>query len=247
MRSCLQEGNLQEYLDGELTAEASEAVRAHLAACARCAATVRGMEQAFTAISAAVEGELPDAVPTARLRARIESALAEKAAPEPSWAQLFWRFGAIAAAMPVIAGALGWFVLRTHSGSTPKPVPQARAGAPAPTVTPSEQTPSTMPPALGRGPEAAGQPATSRPRQRVRRRASGNSLDEAEVVTEFFPLREGEDVSALENVRLVRVELPSSALGEVGLPFDPQTANGPVKADVVLGEDGLARAIRFVR
>jgi len=45
----------------------------------------------------------------------------------------------------------------------------------------------------------------------------------------------------------VRVELPGSALGEVGLPFDPETAPESVKADVVLGQDGLARAIRFVR
>ena len=69
----------------------------------------------------------------------------------------------------------------------------------------------------------------------------------AEVVTQFFPLREGEDLTALESLQLVRVELPGSALGEVGLPVDPETANEPVKADVVLGQDGLARAGRFVR
>jgi hypothetical protein len=46
---------------------------------------------------------------------------------------------------------------------------------------------------------------------------------------------------------MVRVELPGSALGEVGLPVDPETAKTPVKADVLLGDDGLARAIRFVR
>jgi len=60
-------------------------------------------------------------------------------------------------------------------------------------------------------------------------------------------LREGEDLTALENLQLVRVELPGSALSEVGLPIDPETVNEPVKADVVLGQDGLARAIRFVR
>jgi hypothetical protein len=31
------------------------------------------------------------------------------------------------------------------------------------------------------------------------------------------------------------------------LPVNPETANTPVIADVVLGQDGLARAIRFVR
>jgi hypothetical protein len=33
----------------------------------------------------------------------------------------------------------------------------------------------------------------------------------------------------------------------VGLPVDAEMANTPVKADVLLGHDGLARAIRFVR
>jgi len=81
----------------------------------------------------------------------------------------------------------------------------------------------------------------------VRRRASADSSDEAEVVTRFYPLREGEDLTELESLQLVRVELPGSALSEVGLPVDPETASAPVIADVVLGQDGLARAIRFVR
>jgi len=84
-------------------------------------------------------------------------------------------------------------------------------------------------------------------RKRVRRRASRDGSAEAEVVTQFFPLREGEDLTTLENVRLVRVELPGSALNEIGWPVDFETANAPVKADVVLGQDGLARAIRFIR
>jgi hypothetical protein len=74
-----------------------------------------------------------------------------------------------------------------------------------------------------------------------------NSSDEAEVVTRFFPLREGEDLTTLESLQFVRVELPGSAPSEVGLPVDPETVSEPVKADVVLGQDGLARAIRFVR
>jgi hypothetical protein len=79
------------------------------------------------------------------------------------------------------------------------------------------------------------------------RRASSHNSEETEVVTQFFPLREGEDLTALESMRILRVELPGSALGEVGLPVAPDSANAPIKADVVLGDDGLARAIRFVR
>ena len=90
--------------------------------------------------------------------------------------------------------------------------------------------------------------ATSpRPRRTVRHRAVVRDEEAVEVVTRFFPLREGEDLTALENMRLVRVELPGSALAEVGLPITPGTISQTVRADVVLGDDGLARAIRFIR
>jgi hypothetical protein len=65
--------------------------------------------------------------------------------------------------------------------------------------------------------------------------------------SEFFPL-------AYVNVpvtggHLVRLEVPSSSLAAFGL--DPADAVSPrpgaVLADVVVGEDGLARAVRFVR
>jgi hypothetical protein len=83
--------------------------------------------------------------------------------------------------------------------------------------------------------------------KRVRRRESVDGPDEGEIVTRFFPLREGEDLTALDSLQVVRVELSGSAFGEVGLPVDPEMVNEPVKADVVLGQDGMARAIRFVR
>jgi hypothetical protein len=71
-----------------------------------------------------------------------------------------------------------------------------------------------------------------------------------EVVTEFYPLMEAadlEDSDSLLAVQVVRVELPASALTAAGLSVGSEMSNEPVKADVVLGHDGLARAIRFVR
>ena len=47
--------------------------------------------------------------------------------------------------------------------------------------------------------------------------------------------------------RVVRVELPRSALESFGLPMNMERAGERIKADVVVGHDGLARAIRFVR
>jgi len=45
----------------------------------------------------------------------------------------------------------------------------------------------------------------------------------------------------------VRVELPRSALANFGLPVNMDRYNEKVKADVLVGVDGLAHAIRFIQ
>jgi hypothetical protein len=73
-------------------------------------------------------------------------------------------------------------------------------------------------------------------------------VNEAESVTEFIPLVTGAPgAPPLESGQLVRVQLPRAALPSLGLPLNAERGNEPVKADVLLGNDGLARAIRFVR
>jgi hypothetical protein len=54
-------------------------------------------------------------------------------------------------------------------------------------------------------------------------------------------------VEQMDGGQVMRVELPRSALISFGLPMDMERATERVKADVVVGNDGLARAIRFVR
>jgi anti-sigma factor RsiW len=236
MNVCPSEELLQAHLDGELTAQVGDEINTHLAACPRCAALAQEMVHTFALMGSAFAVELPDAIPTARLRARIETALAEPAAPR--WTQWFWRLGWAAAAL-LIVGLIGWAWLGRHSI---QPQPQeARTETPPPTAPPTPVAP--VPGALELKPELARQSL----RPRLRKRVSRNEAQKAEAVTEFYPLREGADLAALATMQWVRVELPSSALSEVGLPVAPETVNTRIKADVALGEDGLARAIRFVR
>jgi hypothetical protein len=77
-------------------------------------------------------------------------------------------------------------------------------------------------------------------------RASGEARSQ-EITTEFIPLMQGAPYPPAEESHLVRVELPRSALASFGLPVGAESPGGRVKADVLLGEDGIARAIRFVR
>ena len=75
------------------------------------------------------------------------------------------------------------------------------------------------------------------------------STDEqaGEIATSFIPLSGGRSLAAADSMQLVRVELPRSALVSFGLPMNVERTDERVKADVLIGNDGVARAIRFVR
>ena len=68
-----------------------------------------------------------------------------------------------------------------------------------------------------------------------------------EVATDFIPLVHASPYTQNEDSHLVRVELPRAALASFGLPVNAEMSGGNVKADVLMGQDGVARAIRFIR
>lgn len=72
-------------------------------------------------------------------------------------------------------------------------------------------------------------------------------VKENEDTTDFIPLRYGDDHEPMESGDVIRVLMPRSALITLGLPVNVVRADEPVMADLLIGEDGLARAIRFVR
>lgn len=67
-----------------------------------------------------------------------------------------------------------------------------------------------------------------------------------ELVTEFFPLRFS-NVPARGGY-VVRIQVPRTALASFGAMPPAGISNDPtILADVVVGDDGLARAVRFVQ
>ncbi len=65
-----------------------------------------------------------------------------------------------------------------------------------------------------------------------------------EVVTDFYPLMDAPP--PFERGQLLRVVVPASTMRSVGLPISPERWSERVQADVLVGEEGMARAIRFV-
>jgi hypothetical protein len=78
--------------------------------------------------------------------------------------------------------------------------------------------------------------------------ARNGAAQPVEIATAFLPL--AYSAVPLTGASVVRLEVPRTALAAFGLtPLDigDNTRTGTVLADVLVGDDGLARAVRFVR
>jgi hypothetical protein len=85
---------------------------------------------------------------------------------------------------------------------------------------------------------AAGRPKAARARN------SQPHLQPLEIATDFFPLVDF--APPADDTELVRVNLPASAMREVGLPVREDRLEDRVQADVLVS-NGIATAIRFVK
>jgi hypothetical protein len=70
---------------------------------------------------------------------------------------------------------------------------------------------------------------------------------EEDADASFYPLPEAEALPAVETAMVVRVQLPVSSLQLMGVPMDDDRADAAVEAELLLGQDGLARGVRLVQ
>jgi hypothetical protein len=68
----------------------------------------------------------------------------------------------------------------------------------------------------------------------------------AEVAINFYPLPDADELPPIESATIVRVQLPMSSLRLMGVPVSEDRAAEFIQADMLLGQDGLARGVRFV-
>ncbi|HET6961403.1 MAG TPA: hypothetical protein VFJ27_02860 [Terriglobia bacterium] len=126
--------------------------------------------------------------------------------------------------------------LKKRSGPSAEPVRKpVRSVKPRP---PQVSTPVTE----GRSEYAARSAGPAERRPVEAERMAANCIE-----TEFIPFMAAGPRFASEQRQFVRVKLPRSALQVFGLPMNMERAREPIQADVMLGEDGRALAVRFVR
>lgn len=115
--------------------------------------------------------------------------------------------------------------------------------APQPVVS-AVQLVSRAPEAARPAPVAVANVARA-PRKAARKAAAAQPPQAHEVVTDFFPLMN--PAPSFERGEMLRVQLPAAAMRTVGLPVREEHLGDLVQADVLVGEEGMPRAIRFVR
>src|SRR6202035_5771319 len=68
-----------------------------------------------------------------------------------------------------------------------------------------------------------------------------------ETAAGFYPLPDADALPPVESAMVVRVQLPMASLELIGFPVYQDRDSDPVEAEVLLGQDGLARGVRLVQ
>jgi len=69
----------------------------------------------------------------------------------------------------------------------------------------------------------------------------------AKAAVSFYALPSASALPPAENAMVVRVQLPMSSLRLMGLLVSEESSAERIQADVLVGQDGLARGVRFVQ
>ncbi|MBI1764755.1 MAG: hypothetical protein HYR56_25315 [Acidobacteria bacterium] len=227
-------------------------------ACARRLAAQRALSASLFEFAEVTGKEQPPL----RIRQQLRAAVAERRAA-PAVAQSsatvlafksaakpnHWRRWALAAAATVLA-LFTISVLLWRQSQAPAQSVLAGAASPTPQMTPA------VPSVSGKSETTATdlQPRTQlaqrhAPKQRraQRVRAVEAATDEQELASEFVPLTLDTDERALANGTLVRLEVPRARLIAMGLPLRVEADRDTINAEVMMGDNGVAYAIRVVR
>src|SRR6476660_9107528 len=145
---------------------------------------------------------------------------------------------AAAAAVVLMAGSIAlWNVSRIQVNATTRPAQVA-----------SEKTSIPTPDAVPPPPQSVVLTSAQTP-EVTRRHATVHKTQTPRVVspTGFVALPGSAGLPAFESGEIVRMEVPVASLPAYGIDISPGVGTRPLEADLLIGQDGFARAIRLVK
>jgi hypothetical protein len=202
------------------------ALERHLRECRRCATRL----DTERTMSAALRRLAEDT--------RVPPANADEAGPilavfDAAWSRprgRTWFRPATAAALTAVAATIAWMV------ATPSNPPSAGNVASPVSAATTDQARAEVKP-------VAADPIASTP-IRPRGRVKPRPLAVPAAPAEFVVWPGAADLPTFESGQLMRMDLPAAVVASLGLK--PSSASSVVQADVLVGQDGYARAVRLV-
>ena len=217
------------------------AVDSHVEHCPSCAALMtreRQLSEGLRALAAATA----DRRPSDALERKLLEVFAERqSTPERSVARKAtgWMRAAAAVLLTGAAVAWWWSARRQPAPEGPKTTSAVRADArkpepmPAPVAVLTDERPHTNPVVA----------ASDRPRPPRHRPARESSVVRP---AGFVALPGAAGLPDFESGQIIRMEIPLTSLPTYGIEIAPDAQRSAVKADLLVGQDGQARAIRLV-
>lgn len=226
--------------------------------CRRRLANERMLSAGLAAMAAVAPLAPPPAIKEALLVEFRRQKLAAPIRPVSGWRKPAW-IGIAALAAALVAAV--WFVPRAPRAA---PAPDRRPAAMARNSGVGVQPPAA--PASAGVAEAAARPdvpagakrrvaashgrpvrgpkvqAASKPRL-----APAPAEDAPEVATDFFEIPYVEPLRPDQRADVFRVQMPRAGMAVFGLPVVGGRLDSRVTADVLMTEDGIVRAVRFIR
>src|SRR5262245_26603745 len=232
---------------------------AHVEICGHCASRLadeRALSAGLKSLAASDEGKAAPASLEAALVEAFHAQASNRLGRRLPVQSRSWTRWALAAAAAILI-AFGFIVYRAIQNEPQKDnkVVKEKSPAPRPSVNADEQVVKengATDPSRRSRPTRPGSAYPLRLDKPIIRYSMTSYARDDEYTTDFFPLSYSDDRKPMESdevirVQVIRVQMPRPALIAFGLPVNIERADVPVKADLLVGEDGLARAIRFVR
>lgn len=236
-----------------------EAAVSHVALCADCASKLAKARNISASLRLAAGAEIEQA--PIQIKQNLLAAFAELHDAETVPATVvniasrrklyWWTTGALAAAAALVLFAVMLPVLR----KAPAPVAQQLPNATAPTSGNSLPTSTTVQPPASLASNTPSRPVKARVNKlylaRTTKKERANQSYQSETIAQssgqYLPLTYMSRASAMDGGTVVRVDLSRSALASLGFPLSFEGTGDSIRAEVVIGDDGVARAIRLVQ
>jgi hypothetical protein len=237
-----------------MEAEVRTEALAHSEECERCALRLRD-EAALTRGLQLLAADMDSHEAPAEIELKLREAFRERRVAAPpvvvgASRSRYWLVAVAAVLLLAMSVAAMWWrseaPQQVIAGGAPEKAPEVTAG-------PSEPAPAPAPK------DVEYQAENETPKRHAAKPGRRNTVNrkapeaqvahhvQNEIATDFVPLGEMNSAVLQDGGQIVRVNLRRSALVKFGIPVNMERYNENVKADVLIGNDGLARAIRFVQ